>query len=138
MYKRQLYQQHIKPLAEFAKKQDTRLVIPFTSKDNTVFQNPTVYQINTPQSYLYSEVYDHFVRQFPNADVYKRQDIRVLMNVLNKLVDKGNTVIVIEHNLNVIKMADYIIDMGPCLLYTSFRAIYKDEVMVKAADRLRR
>ena len=39
--------------------------------------------------------------------------IRVLMNVLNKLVDKGNTVIVIEHNLDVIKMADYIIDMGP-------------------------
>lgn len=34
------------------------------------------------------------------------------MNVLNKLVDKGNTVIVIEHNLDVIKMADYIIDMG--------------------------
>ena len=64
-----LYQQHIEPLAEFAKKQDTRLVIPFTSKDNTVFQNPAVYQINTPQSYLYSEVYDHFVRQFPNANV---------------------------------------------------------------------
>ena len=40
-------------------------------------------------------------------------DIRVLMGVLNKLVDKGNTVIVIEHNLDVIKMADYIIDMGP-------------------------
>lgn len=39
------------------------------------------------------------------------EDIRVLMNVLNKLVDKGNTVIVIEHNLDVIKMADYIIDM---------------------------
>ena len=35
------------------------------------------------------------------------------MNVLNRLVDKGNTVIVIEHNLDVIKMADYIIDMGP-------------------------
>lgn len=64
-----LYQQHIKPLADFAKKHDTRLVIPFTSKDNTVFQNPAVYQINTPQSYLYSEVYDHFVRQFPNANV---------------------------------------------------------------------
>lgn len=43
-----LYQQHIKPLVRFAKKQDTRLVIPFTSKDNTVFQNPAVYQINTP------------------------------------------------------------------------------------------
>ena len=41
------------------------------------------------------------------------EDIRVLMNVLNRLVDKGNTVIVIEHNLDVIKMADYLIDMGP-------------------------
>ena len=64
-----LYQQHIKPLAAFARKNETRLVIPFTSKDNTVFQNPSVYQVNTPQSYLYSEVYDHFVRQFPNANV---------------------------------------------------------------------
>ena len=35
------------------------------------------------------------------------------MNVLNRLVDKGNTVIVIEHNLDVIKQADHIIDMGP-------------------------
>ncbi len=41
------------------------------------------------------------------------EDIRVLMNVINRLVDKGNTVVVIEHNLDVIKMADYIIDMGP-------------------------
>jgi excinuclease ABC subunit A len=35
------------------------------------------------------------------------------MTVLNRLVDKGNTIIVIEHNLDVIKLADYIIDMGP-------------------------
>lgn len=41
------------------------------------------------------------------------EDIRVLMNVINRLVDKGNTVIIIEHNLDVIKMADHIIDMGP-------------------------
>jgi excinuclease ABC subunit A len=41
------------------------------------------------------------------------EDIRILMDVLNRLVDRGNTVIVIEHNLDVIKMADYIIDMGP-------------------------
>ena len=41
------------------------------------------------------------------------EDIRVLLGVLNRLVDKGNTVIVIEHNLDVIKMADYVIDMGP-------------------------
>ena len=41
------------------------------------------------------------------------EDIRVLLGVLNRLVEKGNTVIVIEHNLDVIKTADYIIDMGP-------------------------
>lgn len=41
------------------------------------------------------------------------EDIRVLLSVLNRLVDKGNTVIVIEHNLDVIKVADYLIDMGP-------------------------
>ena len=41
------------------------------------------------------------------------EDIKVLMNVLNKLVDKGNTVVIIEHNMDVIKMADWIIDMGP-------------------------
>lgn len=41
------------------------------------------------------------------------EDIRTLMTVLNRLVDKGNTIIVIEHNLDVIKLADYIIDMGP-------------------------
>lgn len=64
-----LYQSHIQPLADFAQKNDIRLVIPFTSKDNTVFRNPNVYQINTPQSYLYSEVYDHFLRQFAGANV---------------------------------------------------------------------
>ena len=62
------------------------------------------------------------------------EDIRVLLGVLNRLVDKGNTVMVIEHNLDVIKSADFLIDMGPdggrgggellfegtpCLLYTS-------------------
>ena len=41
------------------------------------------------------------------------EDIRVLLNVLNRLADKGNTILVIEHNLDVIKTADYIIDMGP-------------------------
>ena len=41
------------------------------------------------------------------------EDIRVLMDVINKLVDKGNTVLIIEHNMDVIKLADYIIDIGP-------------------------
>ncbi len=41
------------------------------------------------------------------------EDIRILLKVINKLVDKGNTMVVIEHNLDVIKSADYIIDLGP-------------------------
>jgi excinuclease ABC subunit A len=40
------------------------------------------------------------------------EDIRVLLGVLNKLVDRGNTILIIEHNMDVIKVADYIIDMG--------------------------
>lgn len=41
------------------------------------------------------------------------EDVRILLDVLNKLVDKGNTVIVVEHNMDVIKMADWVIDLGP-------------------------
>jgi excinuclease ABC subunit A len=41
------------------------------------------------------------------------EDVNVLLGVLNKLVDKGNSILIIEHNMDVIKVADYIIDMGP-------------------------
>jgi excinuclease ABC subunit A len=41
------------------------------------------------------------------------EDIKVLLGVINRLIDKGNTMVVIEHNMDVIKCADYIIDMGP-------------------------
>ena len=41
------------------------------------------------------------------------EDIRILMDVVQQIVDRGNTVIIIEHNLDVIKLADHIIDMGP-------------------------
>ena len=64
-----LHPAHVKPLASFSQKHGIRLVVPFTARDNSVFSNSAVYQINTPQSYLYSEVYDHFTRQFPNANV---------------------------------------------------------------------
>ncbi len=50
--------------SNFAKKHDIRLVIPFSSKTNEVYNVPSIYQINTPQSYLYSEVYEHFLRIF--------------------------------------------------------------------------
>ena len=59
----------VKPMSDFAQKNNIRLVIPFTSKSDEVFNNPSVYQINTPQSYLYSEVYEHFLRKFSGANI---------------------------------------------------------------------
>ena len=52
-------------------------------------------------------------RDDTNSDEYRYPYEPTPYSVLERLVDKGNTVIVIEHNLDVIKMADYIIDMGP-------------------------
>lgn len=64
-----LYNEHIKPLAAFAKKNQIKLVIPFSSKDEQVFNNSYIFQVNTPQSYLYSEVYEHFLRQFSTPNI---------------------------------------------------------------------
>lgn len=63
------YPDQVKPVADFAKRNNIRLVVPFTSKGNEVFSNPAIYQVNTPQSYLYSEVYEHFIRKFTTANV---------------------------------------------------------------------
>lgn len=61
------YPEQVNPLADFVQKHNIRLVIPFTSKSEKVFENPNIYQINTPQSYLYSEVYEHFIRKFTTS-----------------------------------------------------------------------
>ncbi len=61
--------QDIDVLATFANKNNIRLVIPFAPKVDEVFNNPNIYQVNTPQSYLYSEVYEHFNRKFSGSHV---------------------------------------------------------------------
>lgn len=61
--------QNIDVLATFADKNNIRLVVPFAPKVDEVFKNPHIYQINTPQSYLYSEVYEHFTRKFSDSNV---------------------------------------------------------------------
>lgn len=101
-------QQHIKPLAAFAKKNDIRLVVPFSSKEGEVFSNPFIYQINTPQSYLYSEVYEHFTRQFPNANVIllessvvDKDKVEFIKGLKQELGSKGIPVKTLKENAPV-------------------------------------
>ena len=60
---------HIKEAAAFTDTTGIRLVVPFARQIDEVFTNPYIYQVNTPQSYFYSEVYDHFFMQFPHPNV---------------------------------------------------------------------
>ena len=60
---------HIPAISAFSEQNKIRLVIPFTSKCDEVFGNPYLYQVNTPQSYLYSEVYEHFLRKFRGNNI---------------------------------------------------------------------
>lgn len=60
---------HIAEAAAFAEDNGIRLVVPFARQVDAVFTNPYVYQVNTPQSYFYSEVYDHFFMQFPAPNI---------------------------------------------------------------------
>lgn len=59
----------ISAVSDFSKRNKIRMIVPFTSKCDEVFNNPYMYQINTPQSYLYSEVYDHFIRKFASDNI---------------------------------------------------------------------
>jgi len=64
-----VHEKHIAEAAAFADTTGIRVVIPFDRSVDEVFTNPYLYQVNTPQSYFYSEVYDHFFRQFPHPNV---------------------------------------------------------------------
>lgn len=64
-----VHEKHITEVATFADTTGIRVVIPFERNVDEVFTNPHLYQVNTPQSYFYSEVYDHFFRQFPHPNV---------------------------------------------------------------------
>ena len=64
-----MYSNHINEAAAFADTTGIRVVIPFERNVDEVFTNPYIYQINTPHSYFYSEVFDHFFLQFPHPNV---------------------------------------------------------------------
>lgn len=64
-----VHKKHIAEVSAFADTTGTRVVIPFERNIDQVFTNPYLYQVNTPQSYFYSEVYDHFFRRFPHPNI---------------------------------------------------------------------
>ena len=64
-----VYDTHITEASTFAENNGIRMVVPFARQVDAVFTNPYVYQVNTPQSYFYSEVYDHFFMQFPQPNI---------------------------------------------------------------------
>ncbi len=87
---------NIGSVAKFADKHNIRLVVPFAPKVNEVFNNPQVYQVNTPQSYLYSEVYEHFIRKFKdnnivflNANEGTEDKLEFINGMKNELKDNG-------------------------------------------------
>lgn len=88
-----LYPSHNKELAQFAKKKEIPLVIPFTSKEDEIFRNPMVYVVNTMQSYFFSEVTDHFTRKFSGANVIfiesDNSNKKEFVSTLKKSLDKN-------------------------------------------------
>lgn len=64
-----LYEMHIKPLATFSDENDIKLVVPFTADSNNITENPNLYLLNAPQTYVYTEIYDKFIKQFPSSNV---------------------------------------------------------------------
>lgn len=63
------HSENIDAISAFSIKNKIRMVVPFTPKCDEVFNNPYLYLINTPQSYLYSEVYEHFIRKFRSENI---------------------------------------------------------------------
>lgn len=75
------FSNHIKEASEYSAKNGIPLVLPINANADDVYGNPYVYQLNTPQSYFMQEIYDHFLKQFPNSNViilddgeYKKND----------------------------------------------------------------
>ena len=88
------YETHIAEAAAFADTTGIRLVIPFARQVDEVFTNPYIYQVNTPQSYFYSEVYDHFFMQFPHPNVIffdspEEKDDNMVAGFKRELNDRG-------------------------------------------------
>ena len=85
---------HIAEAAAFADTTGIRMVLPFSRQVDEVFTNPYIYQVNTPQSYFYSEVYDRFFMQFPQPNVIffdspEEEDDDMVDGFKRELTDRG-------------------------------------------------
>ena len=88
------HDKHIAEVAAFAEATGINVVIPFARQVDAVFTNPYIYQVNTPQSYFYSEVYDHFFMQFPHPNVVffespEERDDELISGFKRELTDRG-------------------------------------------------
>ena len=88
------HDKHIAEVASFAETTGIRTVIPFARQVDAVFTNPYIYQVNTPQSYFYSEVYDHFFMQFPHPNIIffeapEERDDELISGFKRELTDRG-------------------------------------------------
>ena len=111
-----LYQEHVQPLSDFADEHNIRLVIPITSRANEVYQNPLIYQVNPPQSYLYSEVYEHFTRNFLNANVIildmktnERDKTEFIEGLKQELIKQKTSVQTINGNSSAAEMKNVLV-----------------------------
>jgi LysM repeat protein len=105
-----VFNEHIDPVAKFAKTYNIEMVIPFTSKNDDVLTNPFVLQLNTPHSYLYSETSQLFCKRFKNNQI-------VFLELLNKVGDKADFVAALKTELKRHSM-----------VYKSFVAKNADEI----------
>ena len=91
-----VHENHIAEMAAFADTTGIRVVIPFARQVDEVFTNPYIYQVNTPQSYFYSEVFDHFFLQFPHPNVIffeslEEKDDDIVRGFKRELTSRGAT-----------------------------------------------
>ena len=110
------YDSHINDVAAFAKENKIPLVLPLNSKVDAVYTNPYIYQLNTPQSYLMSDVSSHFLKQFynPRVIVLKprgEEDTPMVAQILQDLESKGIHHITVTPNIEDENSAAQIVDM---------------------------
>lgn len=127
------YTKHNKQLADFAKKREIPLVIPFTSKEKSLYQNPMVYIVNSIQSYVIPDVASQFVKSFPNANVIFVEDTiagdkKEFITELKETLDKNN----MAHT--TIAMSSFLNEEGAIPTLKELRAEGMDNIIIPTSS----